>query len=288
MIPAVGNAHVPAQGFILISASFSFHPHEIPENSGNLLHPDKMGCYPSAFVFEYRRRAVDTHLHHESHFHASQTVRDVVVGMADGLTVPFALAAGISGVTTMVGTVITAGVAEIAAGAIAMGLGGYLAAKTEAEHYAAELRREEIEIVEKPQAEMDEVADVFRQYGLTEAHYGPVIQGLRERPVAWRDFMMRFELGLEKPDPAGGQRSAMTIGASYVVGGAVPLAPYVFLSSVQQALPWSAAFTLIALGLFGYAKARFTGAEPFRSGVQTMLIGGAAAAVAFGLARLVG
>lgn len=230
---------------------------------------------------------MDAHLHREQHFHASDLVRDVVIGMADGLTVPFALAAGISGASVAVGTVVTAGVAEIAAGAIAMGLGGYLAARTESDHFAAELEREEREIVEKPEAEAEEVAEVFEHYGLTREHYGALIEGLRERPIAWRDFMMRFELGLERPDPARAQRSALTIGASYVVGGAIPLAPYVVLHSVAQALPWSAAVTLAALGIFGYVKGRFSGAPPLRSGLQTLSIGGAAALVAFVLARAI-
>jgi VIT1/CCC1 family predicted Fe2+/Mn2+ transporter len=230
---------------------------------------------------------VDTHLHHEKHFQASDLVRDVVIGMADGLTVPFALAAGISGAAVAVSTIITAGFAEITAGAIAMGLGGYLAARSESDHYAAELQREESEIVEKPDAEAEEVAEIFQEYGLKEEHYAGVIAALRERPIAWRDFMMRFELGLERPDPHRAQRSAITIGASYVVGGAIPLAPYVALHSVTLALPWSAGVTLAALGVFGYVKARYTGAAPLRSAVQTMAIGGAAAMAAFALARAI-
>jgi len=230
---------------------------------------------------------VEPHSHHEQHFEESDLVRDIVIGMADGLTVPFALAAGISGVAVGVSTVITAGVAEIAAGAVAMGLGGYLAARSEADHYAAELSREEKEIVEKPEAEESEVAEIFQHYGLKPEHYQPLIGGLRERPIAWRDFMMRFELGLEKPDPARAQRSALTIGASYVVGGAIPLAPYVFLQSVPQALPWSAVCTLAALAIFGYVKARYTGAAPLRSALQTLGIGGTAAAVAYALARAI-
>jgi VIT1/CCC1 family predicted Fe2+/Mn2+ transporter len=230
---------------------------------------------------------VDTHLHHEKHFQASDLVRDIVIGMADGLTVPFALAAGISGAAVAVSTVITAGFAEIAAGAIAMGLGGYLAARSESDHYAAELQREESEIIEKPEAEASEVAAIFEHYGLATEHYAPVIQGLRERPEAWRDFMMRFELGLERPDPGRAQRSAITIGASYVVGGTIPLAPYVFLHSISVALPWSAGVTLAALGIFGFVKARYTGAKPLRSALQTMAIGGVAAAAAFALARAI-
>jgi len=230
---------------------------------------------------------VDAHSHDEDHFEASELVRDIVIGMADGLTVPFALAAGISGVAVGVSTVITAGVAEIAAGAVAMGLGGYLAARSEAEHFAAELAREESEIIDKPQAEEEEVAEIFQRYGLTQEHYGPVIEGLRERPIAWRDFMMRFELGLERPEPARAQRSALTIGASYIVGGAIPLAPYVLLRSVDQALPWSAAVTLAALAAFGFVKGRFTGTAPLRSALQTLTIGGIAATVAFALARAI-
>ncbi len=214
-------------------------------------------------------------------------MRDIVIGMADGLTVPFALAAGISGAAASVNTVITAGVAEIAAGAVAMGLGGYLAARSEAEHYAAELAREETEIVEKPDAEVEEIGEIFQRYGLSAEHYGKVVEGLRERPIAWRDFMMRFELGLERPDPARAQRSAVTIGASYVVGGAVPLAPYVVLHSVSAALPWSAALTLFALALFGFIKGHFAGAAPVRSALETLSIGGVSAAVAFALARAV-
>ena len=229
----------------------------------------------------------DHHPHSEDHFEASELVRDVVIGMADGLTVPFALAAGISGAAVAVSTVVTAGVAEIAAGAIAMGLGGYLAARSSADHYGAELTREEFEIVEKPEAEAAEVAEIFEHYGLKPEHYAGVIAGLRERPIAWRDFMMRFELGLERPNPTQAQRSAITIGASYVVGGSIPLAPYVVLHSVNQALPWSAAVTLLALGLFGYGKARFSGAPPLRSALQTMAIGGMAASVAFLLARAI-
>jgi VIT1/CCC1 family predicted Fe2+/Mn2+ transporter len=230
---------------------------------------------------------MDAHLHRESHFEASDLVRDIVIGMADGLTVPFALAAGISGAAASASTVITAGVAEIAAGAVAMGLGGYLAVRSECDHYAAELSREEFEIVEKPQAEAQEVAEIFEHYGLKPEHYGALIEGLRERPLAWRDFMMRFELGLEKPDPARAQRSALTIGASYVVGGAIPLAPYLLLHSVALALPWSAAVTLIALAAFGFVKGHFTGASAVRSAMQTLTIGGAAATVAFLLARAV-
>jgi len=230
---------------------------------------------------------LSTYLHRETHFQSSDALRDIVIGMADGLTVPFALAAGISGAVAGSGLVVTAGIAEIAAGAIAMGLGGYLAARSDMEHYDSELAREEQEIVEKPQAEAREVAEVFERYGLTEQHYGGVIEGLKAHPQAWRDFMMRFELGLEKPDPRRAGRSALTIGASYILGGLVPLAPYVAVDSAARALPWSIGVTLVALAVFGFVKGRFTGAGALKSAVQTAAIGGLAAAAAFGLARAI-
>jgi vacuolar iron transporter family protein len=226
-------------------------------------------------------------LHHETHFEASNTVRDIVIGMADGLTVPFALAAGISGAAAGVNIVLTAGAAEIAAGAIAMGLGGYMAARSEREHYMAERSREEREIVEKPEAEALEVAEIFERYGLAAHHFRPLIDGLRANPIAWRDFMMRFELGLEEPDPTRARYSAVTIAGAYIAGGVIPLAPYMVSATVGQALPWSAGVTLVALAAFGYVKARFTGAMPVQSALQTFAIGGIAAAVAFSLARLI-
>jgi len=228
-----------------------------------------------------------SYLHHESHFQASDRVRDIVIGMADGLTVPFALAAGISGAAAGVDVVVTAGIAEIAAGSIAMGLGGYLAARGDREHYLAERLREEREIVEKPEAEAAEVGEIFESYGLDASHYGALVDGLRANPVAWRDFMMRFELGLEEPDPARARASATTIAAAYVAGGLIPLAPYLAFRTVSQALPWSAAVTLAALLAFGYVKGRFTGSRPWRSALQTFAIGGIAAAVAFMLARAI-
>src|SRR5512141_266218 len=161
---------------------------------------------------------MQTLYHHEEHFRGGETVKDIVIGMSDGLTVPCALAAGISGAIGAAHVVVTAGFAEIAAGSIAMGLGGYLAARSEAEHYQSELAREEAEIIEKPDAEAEEVAHFFRQYGLTDGEYGGVVEALRNKPAAWRDFMMRFELGLEEPDPKRALQSAVTIGLSYIVG----------------------------------------------------------------------
>ena len=225
--------------------------------------------------------------HIEKHFRAGDTVRDVVIGMSDGLTVPFALAAGLSGAIVATHVVITAGMAEIAAGSIAMGLGGYLAARSDAEHYASELAREEKEIVDVPEAEAAEVRKILESYGVASSDATTVVEAMRKRPVAWRDFMMRFELGLEEPDPKRALRSALTIAASYVVGGLVPLVPYMVVGTVRGALRISIVLTLIALFLFGFVKGRFTGAGPFRSAVQTVVIGGLAAAAAFAIARAI-
>jgi VIT1/CCC1 family predicted Fe2+/Mn2+ transporter len=225
--------------------------------------------------------------HTERHFTAGETVRDVVIGMSDGLTVPFALAAGLSGAVDSTAIIITAGLAEIAAGAIAMGLGGYLAARSDAEHYASERAREQREVGETPAAETAEVAAVFRAYGLTVAEIAPILRAFRARPTAWVDFMMRFELGLEQPDPRRALISAVTIGGAYVAGGLIPLSPYMLLHPAQTALVVSVTVTLCALFVFGSVKGHFTGAPPWRSGLQTMGVGGLAAAAAFMIARLI-
>jgi vacuolar iron transporter family protein len=207
--------------------------------------------------------------------------------MSDGLTVPFALAAGISGAIAVSHLVVTAGLAEIAAGSIAMGLGGYLAGRSESEHYASERRREELEVKSVPDVEAREVELIFDSYGLTPEESRPVVEGLRRRPQSWVDFMMRFELGLEKPDPRRALVSAATIGGSYALGGIVPLAPYVLIADAHSALLVSAAVTIVALGVFGYVKGRFSGARPVVSAFQTMVIGGIAATAAFLLARAI-
>ena len=225
--------------------------------------------------------------HIEQHFTAGESVRDVVIGMSDGLTVPFALAAGLSGAVTAARLVVTAGLAEVAAGCIAMGLGGYLAARSDAEHYASELAREEREIIDVPEAEAAEVRELLESYGVMSHDAATVVDAMRQRPDAWRDFMMRFELGLEQPDPKRALRSALTIAASYVVGGLVPLVPYMAVATVGQALRISIGLTLAALFLFGFVKGHFTGAGPFRSAVQTVVIGGLAAAAAFAIARAI-
>jgi VIT1/CCC1 family predicted Fe2+/Mn2+ transporter len=215
-------------------------------------------------------------------------VRDIVIGMSDGLTVPFALAAGISGAGASTHIVVIAGLAEIAAGSIAMGLGGYLAARTDMEHYETERRREIEETERVPDREKAEVADVFRAYGLSEKDLTPVVNILSGNQKNWVDFMMRFELGLEQPDPGRARRSALTIGLSYIAGGLIPLTPYILISSLTSALWVSVGTTLLALFLFGFFKGKFTGLAPLRSGLQTVRVGGLAAAVAFLLARLIG
>jgi vacuolar iron transporter family protein len=224
--------------------------------------------------------------HVESHFTASELVRDIVIGMADGLTVPFALAAGLSGTDVATSSlVVTAGLAEVAAGSIAMGLGGYLAAKSDAEHYASEKLREENEVVNLPQVELDEVAVVFRDYGLGDVEIQPILRAFEKNHHAWVDFMMRFELGLEEPDPRRAVRSAITIAGAYIVGGLIPLAPYMIVSRTRDGLAISVVVTAVALWIFGYVKGRFTGTRPLRSASQTTLIGGVAAMAAFLIAR---
>jgi VIT1/CCC1 family predicted Fe2+/Mn2+ transporter len=223
--------------------------------------------------------------HHETHFQSGDTVRDIVIGMSDGLTVPFALAAGLSGAINSLHIIVLAGLAEIAAGAIAMGLGGYLAARGDAEHYRNERLREEREVVERRRDEEEEIYQIFDAYGVERHEATPVLTALQRNPPAWVDFMMRFELGLEEPQASRALRSAMTIAGSYVLGGLIPLLPYM-LGTPRTALPASVGITLLALLLFGAIKGRITGAGAARSGLQTVTIGGLAAAAAFGLAHL--
>ena len=226
-------------------------------------------------------------LHIERHFTATDVVRDIVIGMSDGLTVPFALAAGLTGAVNSTGIIVTAGLAEIAAGSIAMGLGGYLAAKSDAEHYTKEREREKREVAEIPHEEMREVAEVFEAYGLTREETWPIVLALRKQPKNWIDFMMRFELGLEKPNPRRAVVSAMTIAGAYIAGGFIPLTPYIITHTPSTALVFSVVVTLAALLIFGFIKGRFTGTRPLRSALQTAFIGSVAAGAAFLIARLI-
>lgn len=225
-------------------------------------------------------------MHPERHFRGGSAVRDAVLGMADGLTVPFALAAGLSGALTDGRLILTAGLAEIAAGAVAMGLGGYLAARGEADHYRAELAREQREVRDSRRLEEDEVVAIFAEYGLSREEVAPVLTAFRANPAAWVDFMMRFELGLERPEPGRAWKSAAIIATAYVIGGSVPLTPYVLAESPRVALAASSAVTLAALFAFGAVKARLTGAKALVGALQTTAVGAAAAAAAYGLAQV--
>jgi len=223
----------------------------------------------------------------EAHFTSSEVLRDIVIGMADGLTVPFALAAGISGAIDSIHIIVIAGLAEIAAGAIAMGLGGYLAARTYEVHYSNERKRELYEIDHLNGTERQETKEIFEAYGIHGAVVEELVNALAKDKDNWADFMMRYELGLEKPDPTRAVISAITIGGSYIVGGFIPLSSYMLLSDVKQALIWSIISTLTALGIFGSVKGRLTGVAPFKSALQTMFVGGLAAAVAYEIAHLI-
>jgi VIT1/CCC1 family predicted Fe2+/Mn2+ transporter len=226
--------------------------------------------------------------HVEKHFLNTETVRDVVIGMADGLTVPFALAAGISAAIASTHVVVTAGLAEIVAGATAMGLGGYLAARSDHEHFLSEQKREYAEVEKLPEQERKELREIFEQYGLDGPEVDGIVTAISADKTRWVDFMMRFELGLEKPDPKRAPISAATIAASYAIGGLIPLAPYMIEDDIHRALTHSAIFTGLALLVFGAVKGRLTGADPLRAGLQTFVVGGLAAGAAFYLASLFG
>ncbi|MCB0487264.1 MAG: VIT1/CCC1 transporter family protein [Cyclobacteriaceae bacterium] len=223
----------------------------------------------------------------EKHFQSSEIVRDFVIGMSDGLTVPFALAAGLSGAVDSTAIVITAGLAEIAAGSIAMGLGGYLAGQTEIEHYETEEKREYDEIKNLHEVEIKETKEIFAEYGLDEETQEKIAREMAKHPKKWVDFMMRFELGLEKPDKNRAHQSALVIGLSYVVGGLIPLSTYFFSDTTIQGLIWSSVVTVISLVIFGLVKSRFTGQPLFKGALRVTIVGIVAAGAAFGIARLI-
>ncbi len=228
----------------------------------------------------------DAHSHNEEHFNSSQLVTDIVIGMSDGLTVPFALAAGLSGAVHDTHIIVVAGMAEIAAGSIAMGLGGYLAGKTEIDHYNSELKREEWEVDHLPEREKEEVRVIFEEMGMSPATQKLVVDEMANDKVKWVDFMMRYELGLEKPDPKRARNSALNIGLSYVIGGMVPLSPYYFTDNPIDGLKYSAAITVLCLFVFGFFKAKATGQKPLQGALKVMLIGSVAAAAAFFIAKI--
>jgi predicted membrane protein (TIGR00267 family) len=226
-------------------------------------------------------------MHHEHHLRSSDTIRDIVIGMSDGLTVPFALAAGLSGAVNSSGIVVTAGIAEIVAGSIAMGLGGFLAGRTEADHYNSELKREYEEIERVPEQEKLEVKEVFAGFGLSAVLQDQIADEMAKDKDKWVDFMMRYELGLEKPEANRATQSAVTIGISYVVGGIIPLSPYFFVAQSQIALYYSCAITMVCLLVFGYLKSRVTGQPAFAGALKVLFIGALAATAAFVMARLI-
>lgn len=232
---------------------------------------------------------MDTHLHHsEHHLTSSEVLTDIVIGMSDGLTVPFALAAGLSGAVKDVSLIVIAGMAEIAAGSIAMGLGGYLAGKTEQDHYASELRREYDEIERLPEVEKEEVRVFFEELGLSPEVQNQAVAELIRDKDRWADFMMKHELGLEKPDPKRARKSAFNIGISYIVGGLIPLSPYFFADDGITGLKISAGVTLLCLFVFGYFKSKLTGTNPWNGAIKVAFIGAIAAGCAFGIAKLIG
>jgi VIT1/CCC1 family predicted Fe2+/Mn2+ transporter len=233
---------------------------------------------------------MDTHLHHdhqEDHLQSSDLLTDIVIGMSDGLTVPFALAAGLSGAVSSTSLIVIAGIAEIAAGSIAMGLGGYLAGKTEIDHYHSELKKEYDEVERIPDKERAEVKDFFSGLGLSEEVQQKAVMEMTKDKDKWVDFMMKYELGLDKPDPKRARKSAFNIGLSYVVGGIIPLSPYFFVANGLAGLKISAVITLICLFVFGYFKSKITGVNAVGGAIRVMLIGAAAAACAFGVAKLI-
>lgn len=237
---------------------------------------------------------METHLHHthshphkEEHLTGSEILRDVVIGMSDGLTVPFALAAGLSGAVDKVSLIVIAGIAEIAAGSIAMGLGGYLAGKTEMDHYDSELRREYYEIEHLPDVEREEVRVFFEGLGLSREVQDQATDELIKDKDRWADFMMKHELGLEKPDPKRARKSAFNIGISYIIGGMIPLSPYFFVDNGIAGLQISAGLTLVCLFIFGFFKSKLTGTPPWSGAFKVMLIGAVAAGAAFGIAKLI-
>ena len=224
--------------------------------------------------------------HTEQHFKSTELVTDIVIGMSDGLTVPFALAAGLSGAVHDPHVIVIAGLAEVVAGSIAMGLGGYLAGKTEVDHYNSEHRREEWEVDNLPEKEKEEVREIFAEMGMSEATQRLIVDEMAKDKAKWIDFMMRYELGLEKPDPRRATKSALNIGLSYVVGGLVPLSPYFFVTTPVDGLKFSCAITVLCLFVFGFFKARITGQNPLGGAIRVTLIGSVAAAAAFFIAQL--
>ncbi len=237
---------------------------------------------------------MDTHLHHdrnphqEKHLKSSDALRDIVIGMSDGLTVPFALAAGLSGAVNTTDIIVIAGIAEVAAGSIAMGLGGYLSGKTEQDHYYSEEKREYFEVENLKERELEETKEFFAGIGLSPALQEKATEEISQDKKQWVDFMMKYELGLDKPDPKRATKSALNIGISYIAGGIVPLSPYFFVETPIEGLKISVVVTLLCLFIFGFFKSKITGVNVWWGAIRVMLIGAVAAGAAFGIAKLIG
>jgi VIT1/CCC1 family predicted Fe2+/Mn2+ transporter len=226
--------------------------------------------------------------HTEHHAVLGPVVREAILGLSDGITVPFAIAAGLVSASTDATIIIAAVLSEIVAGSISMGLGEYLAMNTEAEHYARERKREESETENKPEVEKQEVADIFQKFGLSEEESERVTASLSTRKKDWVDFMMRFELGLLEPDKRQALKGGVTIALAYALGGLIPLSPYIFLShDVALAFKVSIAVTVCTFVIFGYIRGRLVASNPWKGVFQTVLIGSIAATAAFLIAKLV-
>jgi VIT1/CCC1 family predicted Fe2+/Mn2+ transporter len=247
----------------------------------------ELGILPHPVQFLPMHDHLKEHLHQEEHMQGSEVLTDIVIGMSDGLTVPFALAAGLSGVVEHTGLIVIAGIAEIAAGSIAMGLGGYLAGRTEQDHYHSELRREYDEVDRLPDVEREEVKDFFAGLGFSKSLQEEAANEMTKDKDRWVEFMMKYELGLDKPDPKRATKSAFNIGISYIVGGLIPLSPYFFTDQGLTGLKYSALITLLCLFIFGYFKSKLTGVNPLSGAIRVMIIGALAAGCAFGIARLI-
>jgi vacuolar iron transporter family protein len=224
--------------------------------------------------------------HGETHLKSSDFISDIVIGMSDGLTVPFALAAGLSSAVQSNGLIITAGIAEIIAGSIAMGLGGYLAGRTELDHYKSELAREYQETIDFPDTEKQEVKEIFEEMGLSTKTQAMAVEELSQDTDKWVKFMMKYELGLQEPDKNKARKSAFNIGFAYIVGGAIPMLSYVFTSNPQTGFKFSFAVTVVCLLVFGYFKSKLTGQNPIIGALKVMAIGVIAAMSAYFLVRL--
>lgn len=225
--------------------------------------------------------------HGEKHFKGSAALRDIVIGMSDGLTVPFALAAGLSGASIVNSIIVTAGIAELVAGAIAMGLGGYLAGRSEVEHYESELRRESSEINLIPKAEKQEIRDILTRFGISPDTQAQFVAEIARSKENWLQFMMEFELGLQKPESTKVKWGALRIGLSYALGGLVPLSAYLLTSNPKQGLLVSTSLTILALGVFGYLKSQFLDQPKIKGALRMVVVGALAAGVSFFVARLV-